>query len=242
MTGVADLPNELLLMIFPHLPLQALIAARAVNHKWRHLAPLSEIHPTRRKLLQLYDQFVTSPAFHLTRPFIEPHLRSFDRQTYAAALPQSTPEDFNMWLLEWPARATIASLWPGLDAKFNMSEDVFVYRRDTRNLLVHKPQVHNHDLALFGGHAHVNALELFDEGNGWKHWVILEGFHNGQDLRGHVYSKVRGEDGADGYGEYLEADGWLKYLRNEMSQEQSRIEDAGLFCPCQGCQYRTDAA
>ncbi|KAI0810785.1 hypothetical protein BC629DRAFT_1003594 [Irpex lacteus] len=220
MAGATDLPNELLLMIFPLLPLQALIAARAVSHKWRHLAPLSDIHPTRRKLLSLYDQFVTSPAFHVTRPIIEPHLCSFDRNAYVSALPKATPEDFRMWLLEWPSRAAIACLWPGLDSKFNMSEDIFISRRDKRNLLVPRPQI-------------------LDEGNGWKHWVILEGEHNGKDLRGHVYSKVRGEDGEDGYGEFLEADGWLCYLQAEVSNEQSLLEEFGLYCPCQSCQGRS---
>jgi len=238
MAGATELPNELLLMIFPFLPLQALIAARAVNQKWRHLTPLSDIDYTRRKLLRLYDQFITSPAFHVTRPFIEPHLCSFDRAAYVSALPESTPEDLRMWLLEWPSRAAIACLWPGLDSKFNMSEDIFIFRRDTRNCLVTSPKVHSHNLALFGGHAQVNALEVFDEGNGWKHWVILEGNHGGKDLRGHVYSKIRGADGEDGYGEYLEADCWLGYLLAEMSSEQSRLEQAGLYCPCQSCQGR----
>ena len=239
MAGATDLPNELLLMIFPLLPLQPLIAVRAVNHKWRHLALLSDINPTRRKLLALYDQFVASPAFHVTRPIIEPHLCSFDRNAYVSALPEATPEDFKMWLLEWPARAAIACLWPGLDSKFNMSEDIFVSRRDKRNLLVPRPQVRRHDLALFGGHAHVSALEILDEGNGWKHWVILDGEHDGKDLRGHVYSKVRGEDGEDGYGEFLEADGWLRYLQAEISTEQEVLEEFGLYCPCQSCQGRS---
>ena len=120
-----------------------------------------------------------------------------------------------------------------------MSEDIFVSRRDKRNLLVPRPQVRRHDLALFGGHAHVSALEILDEGNGWKHWVILDGEHDGKDLRGHVYSKVRGEDGEDGYGEFLEADGWLRYLQAEISTEQEVLEEFGLYCPCQSCQGRS---
>jgi hypothetical protein len=235
MAGAIDMPNELLLVVFPLLPLQALIAARAVNRKWRHLAPLSDIHPVRRKLLHLYDQFLASPAFHVTRPIIEPHLTSFDRNAYVSALPEATPEDFKMWLLEWPARAAIACLWPGLDSKFNMSEDIFASRRDKRNCLVPEPHVRNLDLALFGGLAHVSALEVLDEGNGWKHWVILDGVHNNDDLRGRVYSKVRGEDGDYGYGEYLEAEGWLKYLQGEIASEQAVLEEYGLYCPCQSC-------
>ncbi|THG97997.1 hypothetical protein EW026_g4113 [Hermanssonia centrifuga] len=157
MAAITDLPNELLLMVFPHLPLQALIAARGVNNKWRHLAPVSDIHPIRRKLLDLYQSFVASPAFLVTRPLIEPHLCNFDRDAYLAALPESTPEDFKMWLLEWPARAAIACIWPGLDTKFNMSEDIFVSRKDTRNCLVPKPEVHTLDLALWNGVAKVCA-------------------------------------------------------------------------------------
>lgn len=238
MARITDMPNELLLMVYPLLPLQALIATRGVCRKWRHLAPLSDIHPTRRKLLGLYESFVNSPAFLATRSLIEPHLCNFDRQAYVSALPESTPEDLRMWLLEWPARAAIACLWPGLDAKFNMSEDIFASRRDARNCLAPKPEVHNLDLALWNGIAQVSALEVFDEGNGWRHWVVLDGKMGDEDLRGYVYSKVRGADGAAGYGEALEANCWFAYLQSEVSNEQARLEQAGLYCPCQACQDR----
>lgn len=227
-----------LIMVYPHLPLQALIATRGVCRKWRNLAEVSHIHPTRRKLLGLYESFVHSPAFLATRPLIEPHLCTFDREAYVSALPASTPDDLRMWLLEWPARAAIACLWPGLDAKFNMSEDIFASRRDARNCLTPTPAVHNLDLALWNGTAHVSALQVFDEGNGWRHWVVLDGKLGDEDLRGCVYSKVRGEDGAAGYGESLEANCWLGYLKAEVSNEQARLEQTGLYCPCQACQDR----
>ena len=143
-----------------------------------------------------------------------------------------------MWLLEWPARAAISCLWPGLDAAFNMSQDIFASRRDARNCLTPKPEVHNLDLALWNGIAHVRALEVFDEGNGWRHWVVLDGKMGEEDLRGMVYSKVRGTDGAAGYGESKEADCWLGYLQAEVSNEQACLEQAGLYCPCQACQGR----
>ena len=136
MAGITDLPNELLLMIFPHLPLQALLAARAVCHKWRFLAPLASLHPTRRRLLALYDALVASPAFLATRPLVTPYLTPFDRDAYVAALPHTAPPELTTFILEWPARAAVACLWPGLDARFNMSDvPVFASRKPARNCL-----------------------------------------------------------------------------------------------------------
>ncbi|KAL6298822.1 hypothetical protein BKA93DRAFT_830389 [Sparassis latifolia] len=125
MATINDLPNELLLEIIPHLTLQALIAARAINKKWRMLVAIAyrDLCPTRRRLLQLYTDTIASPAFHATRDEIVTHLWPFDREAYVAALEAATPlplpDDFRMWLLEWPERAVIGWYWPGLTSAYN---------------------------------------------------------------------------------------------------------------------------
>ncbi|KII94389.1 hypothetical protein PLICRDRAFT_36656 [Plicaturopsis crispa FD-325 SS-3] len=118
---ISDLPPELLLEVFAHLPhLRSLIAAQGVNRDWRRLLPLSDIRPARRALLELYMHAVKSPSFLATRETILPQIVPFDREEYLAKLcpapphsPDMLPEQFRLWILEWPTRATISRLWPG---------------------------------------------------------------------------------------------------------------------------------
>ncbi|KII94394.1 hypothetical protein PLICRDRAFT_426471 [Plicaturopsis crispa FD-325 SS-3] len=116
---ISDLPPELLLEIFAHLPhLKSLIAAQGVSRDWRRLLPLSNIRPARRALLELYMHAVNSPSFLATRATILPHVVPFDREAYLENLcytPDTLPEQFRLWILEWPARATIGRLWPGVE-------------------------------------------------------------------------------------------------------------------------------
>ena len=124
MAHIADLPTELLLLVFSTLPLPSLIAARGVCSSWLSLIPSSssspsfssdyDIPPARHKLLTLYLRLVHSRSFALTRPHILPHLAPFDRAAFAARLPPTAPDEFRTWVLEWPARAVFAWMWPGL--------------------------------------------------------------------------------------------------------------------------------
>lgn len=226
MTCISDLPNELLLLIFPYLPLQALIACTGVARLWRHLAPLSALDPTRRSLFELYHEITASPAFLPTRATILPHLRPFDRAAYVAQLPAGISAEFRLWLLEWPARATVACIWPGLDAAFAMSSDAFACRKGASNgLLV--PDVRTMTLDLCGGVTSVSCLKVYDEGNGWVHWLVLSGAVEGDDLGGAVYSKALERSG--GYSGFLEADGWSAYLLAELETEQRQLQEAGLL-------------
>ena len=114
MPDIHDLPIELLLLISGELVLKSLIAARGVCRLWRTSIDSAQISPTRRKLLDLYLKLIESPAFHATRDCILPHLTSFDREEFIAELPETTPEEFRTWILEWPARAVFMWVWPGL--------------------------------------------------------------------------------------------------------------------------------
>ena len=94
--------------------MKSLIAARGVCLLWRTSVASANLHPTRRKLLDLYLRVMRSRAFLATRRHILPHLVPFDRQEFLADLPATTPEEFQTWILEWPARAIFEWIWPGL--------------------------------------------------------------------------------------------------------------------------------
>ncbi|KAJ7983189.1 hypothetical protein DFH06DRAFT_978220, partial [Mycena polygramma] len=121
MTQLQDLSNEVFLQIFPHCPLKSLIAAQGVSQLWRQLVPLADISPARRGLLKLYLEIIESPVFIKTRPWLLENLRPFDREACIHALLDQhdyLPEDFRIWILEWPAKAVIACCWPGLPEKY----------------------------------------------------------------------------------------------------------------------------
>ncbi|GJE88183.1 F-box protein [Phanerochaete sordida] len=225
MAGITDLPPELHLHILSYLPLSALIAARNTCRHWRHLTPLAPLPLIRRKLLSLYDTLCTIPAFQMSRRMAQASIRAdfgdAERRSYLAALPRDTGDEFATWILEWPADAVVASLWPALDPAYNMGSAVFPHRRDIGNRMPtpgYAPATHTLELSLYAGHgagpAHVVALPLLDEGNCWTHWVVLAGEQELSDvggakrrvdLRGTVFSKIRGADGDDGYAEFLES-------------------------------------
>lgn len=225
MAHILDLPTELHLLILPHLPLHSLVYARNTCHLWRELVPVTPLPLQRRKLLHLYDTLSSIPAFQESRRLAKNHIRpgfgDVERQAYVDALPQNVGEEFKCWILEWPADAVIAALWPALQPSYNMNEDIFSYRCDIVNRMAQAsfvPNTHTLLFSLFSGNgsgpASVTALPLFDEGNGWTHWVVLDGEQETVDTRGRkkrvdmrgvVFSKVRGADGEDGYAEFLES-------------------------------------
>lgn len=139
--SIDDFPNELLLLIYPLLSLKSLIAARGVSRRWRHLVGEAILDPTRRQLLDFYLQIIDRPIFLRTRQDIIPHLHSFNRDAFFDFLPENThvPNDFEMYVKEWPARAAIGFLWPGLEDSMYHGEDTPVRDSGTRNTLGHYP-------------------------------------------------------------------------------------------------------
>ncbi|KAL4252060.1 hypothetical protein ABKN59_001821 [Abortiporus biennis] len=139
-----DLPNELLLLIFPHLCLQSLIRSRGVNRRWRSLVFQSSVDPVRLKLLKLYYHIITKPSFILSRAHIVPHIKHFNREEYLESLPLHSnvsviPEEFALWILEWPEKAVIGWMWPGLDDHMSGGEITFWRDRCRCNCLAHDP-------------------------------------------------------------------------------------------------------
>ena len=225
MAGLAELPVELHLFILSYLPLPALLAARNTCQRWHHLVPLAPLPHTRRKLLYLYDTLCAIPAFqvsrHMAKGYVQAGFGDSARRSYVTSLPKDVGDEFQTWILEWPEDAVVAALWPALDKSYNMSNTIFTHRRDIGNRMPtpsYTPETHTLSFSQYAGHgfgpASVAALPLFDEGNGWTHWVVLsgeqeildaQGNKTHVDLRGVVFSKIRGTDGDDGYAEFLES-------------------------------------
>ena len=74
-------------------------------------------------------------------------------------------------------------------------DDAFVSRCDIKNRMSvpgFVPRTHTLLFSLFSsngaGPASVVALPLFDEGNGWTHWVVLSGEQETVDTRGNSSS------------------------------------------------------
>ncbi|KAF4612028.1 hypothetical protein D9613_003675 [Agrocybe pediades] len=113
-----SLPNELLIHIFSFLELKPYLISRGVCKKWQVLLPLADLHPIRWRMLDLYHRMLQAPEFVETRPWILENLRPFDRQAYIDGLlaqhSTAIPEEFRLWILEWPAKMAIFGIWPGL--------------------------------------------------------------------------------------------------------------------------------
>ena len=109
-----ELPNELLLQIFPHLTLRSLIAARGVDKRWRSLVRQAYITPPRKRLLELFLNVLDIPACVESRLDIIQHIIPFDRHAYMQLLPSNPPDEFETWVREWPAYGVIGWVWPGL--------------------------------------------------------------------------------------------------------------------------------
>ncbi|PPR05497.1 hypothetical protein CVT26_009065 [Gymnopilus dilepis] len=120
------LPLELQLACFSFLPLETLIISRSVSSTWRSLLryPSTSMHPTRRRLYEIYLMILDNPrpADALSKQYLSNNLvRNFDRELYLQYLQRNCcggniqiPEEFEIWVLEWPAALVINGLWPGL--------------------------------------------------------------------------------------------------------------------------------
>lgn len=99
------------------MPLQSLIAARGVSKEWRHFASVSFIHPVRQSLLEFYLHAIDSPSFLKSRDLLLPELRALGREEYINSIEAETgiclPDEFRLWVLEWPLKAITTWLWPG---------------------------------------------------------------------------------------------------------------------------------
>lgn len=115
--NISVFPNEIILHIITFLPLCSLIRARGINHAWHDLVDTAHIHPSRRKLVNLYLEAIALPSFRQSRPRYTSYLSPFSRTHIVERLEARyhyLPDDFRIWLLEWPERAVSIWIWPGL--------------------------------------------------------------------------------------------------------------------------------
>ncbi|KAJ8507351.1 hypothetical protein ONZ45_g10277 [Pleurotus djamor] len=111
------LPTELVLYLYTFFHVGTLLLARGVSHQWRSLLTQANVHPIRRELIDIYVLCVHKSWFLDSRPWTVGNLSLFDRQAYINALLNHypyLPEPFQIWILEWPAKAAFACVWPGL--------------------------------------------------------------------------------------------------------------------------------
>jgi hypothetical protein len=129
------LSTELKQIIIGFLDILGLKSLRNTNKTLRDLvdsslAQSNIILPARAKLLRLYLELHLYPSFIASRKHIVPHLTPFSRTQYLEDLQRQilnhnpkarVPEEFAIWILEWPDNAVISWAWPTLDEHFDMA-------------------------------------------------------------------------------------------------------------------------
>ncbi|KAH9487365.1 hypothetical protein JR316_0001440 [Psilocybe cubensis] len=112
-----SLPVEILLHVFSFLELQPYLISHGVCKDWKRLLPLTELHPIRGRMLDLYRRIMSTPNFEKALPWTLDNMQPFDRQTYIDGLLRLypvIPAEFRMWILEWPNCLAIRCTWPSL--------------------------------------------------------------------------------------------------------------------------------
>ncbi|KAF4611574.1 hypothetical protein D9613_003622 [Agrocybe pediades] len=142
-TCFRDLPTEIILHIFSFLELKPYIISHGVCKEWKRLLPLAEMHPIRKRLLDLYRLMVGTPNFARTRSWVVENVQPFDRQAHIDALLAQhplIPEEYRMWIMEWPARLALGCSWPGLPFVYYNRPDHNPLRKYGVNWLGYRPE------------------------------------------------------------------------------------------------------
>lgn len=119
-------PPELLLEFIQQFPLETLLAARCVSKQWRELVAIAPIPPVRRALLLLFFEIVLDSRYPESKQrrivndaaagLDAPRKHgTFDRQAYIdqiLAQHDYIPDEFVIWILEWPELVIIGRLGP----------------------------------------------------------------------------------------------------------------------------------
>lgn len=233
MPHLMDLPDEILLHIQSFLPLTSLVAARGVCQLWRSVLPGSHIPTYRRDLLQLYLRALDSPAFVATRKLVDSRLKPFNRAHFLDSLPKDVPAEFACWVHEWPARAAIGAIWPGIHLFCDSHSGAELIKDRGRSLLSMATPIWNHLLFDAPSPGYVRAAPgwgttgstgtalLLDDARieGWQcsRLLVLSGRWDGADLAGKVYQI----DGVQGRLDTPVAGSWVEYLTQELEREEA---------------------
>ena len=231
-----QVPDEVLLLILSYFPLPSLIRARGVCKLWRSVVPGSHIPAFRRGLMQLYLRLLDSPAFLPTRKPILSQRCPWNREAYLTQLSKELPDDFRCWVLEWPERAILGLVWPGLRHSRNMFSEPDLLCDSGTNILpinilnsvvFHSPSPHMMQAYMFSadlrGETGVALLidDAFVDGYQRSRILLLTGVCKGVDMAGRVY-RVAGVKGAM---DTPIAMSWTEYLEQELAREETWLRE-----------------
>ncbi len=219
MTQAATFPPEIFLHIFSFMELKALIASQGVCQEWRQMVPLADLHHNRRKLLNLFHDVINNEQFLLSQAANQ-QPTPIDRQAYIDQLLQQypkVPDDFKLWVLEWPSRTVIDGLWPSFpleEARYN----AFNRRSGVNWIALNPPRVIT---LVYSPDIDTEDYEVIPAVLAYRHssritWIV---FDDRPELFGKVYTLYdvtdfidAGLDSEDGAEEaYVHAD-WIAYI------------------------------
>ncbi|KAF9560343.1 hypothetical protein CPC08DRAFT_708151 [Agrocybe pediades] len=173
------LPNELLLIIFSFLELKPFTVAHSVCKRWKQLLPLTDMHPIRQRMLRLVSHMLSHPRFLDTRPWTLKTIKPFDRKAYINALLSqypAVPEEFRLWIMEWPARMVPFGMWPG--SPFTFHNAVTFEEADGTNWLAYLPEGSPSLFTLLHSHPshddHCIPALLFWKDDLRAYWLIFD--------------------------------------------------------------------
>ncbi|GJE88228.1 F-box protein [Phanerochaete sordida] len=226
-----QVPDELLLLIVSYFPLPTLIRARGVCRLWRSVIPGSHLPAFRRGLLELYLRLLASPVFAPTRKAVLAQRCYWSRAAYLAQLPPALPADFRAWVTEWPERALLGLVWPGLRHARNMFSEADLLG-DTGTCILpiailnsvafHTPEPCMMQAYMYAPAARADAGvallidDAFIDGYQRSRILLLSGACKGADMAGRVY-QVAGVKGAM---DVPLAKSWTEYLNQELSRQE----------------------
>ena len=131
--SLSTLPVEIKLRILGFLDFVSLHRIRNTNRAWQNIVNDSLtrpniICPARVKLLRLYLDLHLYPSFRASRKNVMPYLEQFSREKYLENLQSEIsklcpkariPEEFALWIMEWPENAIIDRVWPGVEDNYD---------------------------------------------------------------------------------------------------------------------------
>lgn len=232
-TGGSKFPNELVLLIISELTVQSLIQFRSTSRTFSQLVKAAQITPSRRELLDFYDEIVQSDAFVESRAVVISLLRPFDRELYLAIIQAQSgeaywglPEVFKTWILEWPAKAVTSPAWPGLALSSNPCPRLLGFALSgTESLsgrwgdgypcliysVLYPSDFLREDSSLVLGLC-CRTHEVTTMGEAGSRWLFFGGRGEGTELEGQVgsfmdYSRVSG------------GIGWIEFLREGLERD-----------------------
>jgi hypothetical protein len=212
------------------LAFESLIRTRSVCKKWREeIQERTPLKKARRGMLQLYDHILDTEWFYTTRD-LNKISSPLDRKQYISdvkTMSEHIPEDFRIWIEEWPERAVFSCIWPHLKHERFEYEDIhrfgsceFQYDElmleEYEFCLCFLPEEIEREKSMvrssranYAERKIINkkSLQIWENGCGSAWSLILD--HpviDGKDYHGYVYMNVESF-------EYIWAHDWIEFLK-----------------------------